>query len=141
MKAYFVVCFGFCFVLFRFYRGISQNRLSQHRARNLRTPSKCLELFPEESLSDHQPEMQLASQGISPCCSSSRGVKLQCRLGVWEGSQILIISSLRCQWQDDFSWKGLCYYRIIICNELFDLTDKEKVNYPNGTSGRDLHPR
>lgn len=54
-------------------------------------------------------------------------------------SQILIISSLRCHQQEDISWKELCYYSIIICNDLLDMINKEKVNDPNGTSGRELH--
>lgn len=91
-----------------------------------------------ELSSDHQPEMLIGSQKISPHHLPSRGVTLQCSQNE-KKSQILIISSLRCHQQEDISWKELCYYSIIICNDLLDMINKEKVNDPNGTSGRELH--
>lgn len=102
--------------------------------------NKSLERVLSELSSDHQPEMLMTSQKISPHCLSSRGVKLQCSQDEKkEKVRFLIISSLRCHQQEDISWKELCYYSIIICNDLLDMINKEKVNDPNGTSGRERH--
>ena len=63
---------------------------------------------------------------ISPRRLSSKGVKVQCSQDE-KTKQILIISSLRCHQQDDISWKELCDYSIIICNDAwYDQQSKSK---------------
>lgn len=110
----------------------TQNKEFEHVQQILGKSSVRAFIWPPTWNADHQPEKSLHIVSLEEVlnCSAVRMKKT---------SQILIISSLRCHQQEDISWKELCYYSIIICNDLLDMINKEKVNDPNGTSGRELH--